>query len=145
MFRNSFRDGDEKKYARMNAAYDRWAQNVDSNIAKKYGEKMPIRNNPCHDVVNPGGQVSYHDSPNKAKYLSDIIHKIVSEEKAQEPPETLDAPQVPSDAEKRLQRVLERLEGIVNDLSLDALQPEWVEEAIKHIIRQARGDIDESS
>lgn len=114
---------------------------------------MPIRNNPCHDVVSPAGQVvnpvesnvSYANTPNRAKYLSDIIHKIVSEERAQEPSETLEAPQVFPDAEKRLQRVLERLDKLYSQMEDDwDLKTEhlW---RLEDIIRQAREDIDESS
>ena len=106
---------------------------------------MPIRNNPCHDVVNPGGQVSYADSPNRAQYLSQVIHRMVSEEKAQETLNTSDAPQVFPNAEKSLQRVLERLEKLYKDMSWETTSEHDVFWTLEDIIRQARGDIDESS
>ena len=114
---------------------------------------MPIRNNPCHDVVSPAGQVvnpvesnvSYANTPNRAKYLSDIIHKIVSEEKAQEALNTSEAPQVFPDVEKRLQRVLERLVSLSSSCADERFYTGWVADELEDIIRQARGDIDESS
>ncbi len=93
--------------------------------------------------------MSYHDSPNKAKYLSDVIHRMIASDqedrKAQEPLNRDDAPQVSTDAEKRLEAILVRLEQLSKDLYGSSHEFEWVEYTVDDIIRQGRGDIAESS
>lgn len=109
---------------------------------------MPIRNNPCHDVVSPAGQVvnpvesnvSYANTPNRAKYLSDIIHKIVSEERAPEPPETLEAPQVSTDAEKRLNVLLGALQSLYEEEHCWYLA--GMSEGTGHILTELKAIID---
>ncbi len=76
---------------------------------------MPIRTPAHKNTTSPGGCVSYHDSPNRAKYLSDIIHKIVSEEKAQETLNTSEAPQVRTEAEMRLSVLLGALQSLYEE------------------------------
>lgn len=93
--------------------------------------------------------MNYMDSPNRAKYLGDVIHRMIAsdqeDKKAQETPDKAEAPPVSTEAATLLQTILKRLEQLSEDTYGLPHRYLWIDETLEDIIRQGRGGFTESS